>query len=85
MFTGLGVTSDLVASLIVSDDANKPRSQQVAVGPSAIGAKCPRQLGYAITATPKVSGGGDPLPRWIGTEGHAGLDRILAGHPDWST
>jgi hypothetical protein len=42
-------------------------------------------LGYAITATPKVSGGGDPLPRWIGTEGHAGLDRILAGHPDWST
>lgn len=85
-FASLGVTPNMIADLIRDDDANKPRSQQVAVGPSQIGTPCDRQLGYAVTGTPKVSGsGGDPLPRWLGTEGHAGLERILTMHLDWET
>lgn len=84
-FTPLGVTPELVASLIVADDANKPRSRQVKPGPSQLGTTCPRQLGYTIAGVPKVSGGGDPLPRWVGTEAHAGMQRILSGHPDWTT
>lgn len=84
-FQTLGVTADLVASLIVADDAAKPRSQQAAPGPSQLGTLCSRQLGYLIAEVPKVSGGGDPLPRWVGTEGHAGLARILTGHRDWTT
>ena len=81
----MGITAEMIGALIAEDDAAKPRSQQTAVGPSQLGVACPRQLGYAILSTPKVSGGGDPLPRWLGTEGHTGLDRILAGNPDWST
>ena len=85
MFTNMGITAEMIGALITEDDAAKPRSQQTAVGPSQLGVACPRQLGYAILGTPKVSGGGDPLPRWLGTEGHTGLDRILTGNPDWST
>lgn len=81
----MGITAEMIGALITEDDANKPRSQQAAVGPSQLGVACPRQLGYAILGTPKVNGGGDPLPRWLGTEGHAGLERILGRHPDWST
>ena len=85
MFQTLGVTADMVAALIADDDAGKPRSRQVAPGPSQLGVACPRQLGYSIAAVPKISGGGDPLPRWVGTEVHAGMERILNGHPDWTT
>ena len=84
-FNNLGVTADMVAALIAADDAAKPRSRQAAPGPSQLGTLCARQLGYTIAEVPKASGGGDPLPRWVGTEGHAGLQRILAGNPDWTT
>lgn len=85
-FTNLGVTAELIAQLIIDDDANKPRSQQTAIGPSQIGSPCDRQLGYFALGTPTQSGtSGDPLPRWIGTEGHAGMERILTGLDDWDT
>jgi hypothetical protein len=84
-FTPLGVTSEMVAALICDDDARKPRSLQRAPGPSALGTLCARQLGYLVAGVEPVSGGGDPLPRWVGTEGHSGMDRILAANPDWST
>ena len=69
-FTPLGVTSEMVAALICDDDARKPRSLQRAPGPSALGTLCARQLGYLVAGVESVSGGGDPLPRWVGTEGH---------------
>lgn len=84
-FTSLGITADMIAALIAADDAGKPRSQQVAPGPSQLGTLCARQLGYTIAEVPKVSSGGDPLPRWVGTEVHSGMERILNGHPDWTT
>lgn len=84
-FSTLGVTAEMIAGLILADDTGKPRSQQKAVGPSGIGTPCDRQLGYRILATPKVGHGGDPLPRWLGTEGHRGLERILTPLDDWET
>lgn len=86
MFTSLGVTADMIAALIVHDDANKPRTLQRDPGPSEIGTTCDRQLGHLILNTPEVAGsGGDPLPRWVGTAGHSSLERILEGNDEWET
>lgn len=85
-YANLGVTPQMIAQLIIDDDANKPRSQQVAIGPSQIGSPCDRQLGYFALGTQQLQHtSGDPLPRWVGTEGHAGMERILTGHDDWDT
>lgn len=74
-----------VRELIRVDSARKPRSLKGGPGPSSIGHPCPRHLAHLVAGTPKISEGGDPLPAWVGTEGHAGMERILSTLPDWQT
>ena len=84
-YASLGVTREMIAQLIIDDDANKPRSQQTSIGPSQMGTPCDRQLGYFALGVPRAASGGDPLPRWVGTEGHAGMERILRDLDEWDT
>lgn len=74
-----------IRQLIADDAARKPRTLKRGPGPSSIGHPCPRHLAHLIADTPKVSEGGDPLPTWVGTEGHSGMERILSSLPDWET
>ena len=74
-----------IRRLIADDSARNPRTLKAGPGPSSIGHPCPRHLAHLIANTPKISQGGDPLPAWVGTEGHAGMERILSGLPDWET
>lgn len=82
-FTPIGLQASDIAQLIATDSAQRPRSRQAAPGPSSLGHPCPRHLAHLHAGTPKTTGGGDPLPSWVGTEAHAGMARILDGLPDW--
>jgi hypothetical protein len=84
-FTPLGITAEHIAALIDHDAHQRPRSQQTAIGPSGIGDPCPRRIAYTLTHTPPTNPGGDQLPAWIGTEAHAGMERITTRHPDWES
>lgn len=83
-FTSLGVTEQLVASIIRDHSASRPRNMQRAVGPSGIGTPCDRKLGYGILGTERVNDP-DPLASWIGTASHASMEQALAGSDDWVT
>jgi hypothetical protein len=51
-----------------------PRSQQVRIGPSEIGAPCERRLGYKLAATPEVNERGIAWKPAIGTAVHSAFE-----------
>lgn len=83
-YTSMGVTEQLVASIIRDNSASRPRNLQRAVGPSGIGTPCPRKLGYGILETERVNDP-DPLAAWIGTASHASMEAALFGNEEWVT
>jgi hypothetical protein len=60
--------------VLTEDWDTHPRSLQRAIGPSEIGHPCARQIAAKVTGVPAVNPGGDPLPAWLGTAGHAKLE-----------
>lgn len=83
-YQSLGVTDELVASIIRSHSTARPRNRQRAVGPSGIGTPCDRRLGYQILGVDRVNHS-DPLASWIGTASHAAMEQALADSDDWIT
>lgn len=79
------VTAPMVAQIIRDHDANRPRSRQTSIGPSGLGHPCDRNLTYHALNTPRQPRRSDPLPAWIGTAAHTGMEQALKGNPDWLT
>lgn len=63
-------------SLIRTQIANHPRSQQKAIGPSEIGIPCKRRLGYKLAGVEPVNPGDGWLPT-VGTATHSWLSYAL--------
>lgn len=84
-----------LVELIRWHDREKPRSLQVAIGPSEIGSPCDRRLAMRIAGVRKVNSVTDPWPAIVGTAIHDWLERCLqrdntraiaAGRPpEWIT
>lgn len=55
-------------------EASRPRSTQLKIGPSEVGASCDRRIGYAMTNHPVVNHRNDGWAAWVGTQGHNGLE-----------
>lgn len=63
-------------------DASRPRSQQVHLGPSEIGAGCDRQIAYKLAGRPQVNETADPWFPIIGTAVHAWLATAVGWYND---
>lgn len=67
--------------------ASRPRSTQLTIGPSEVGAECDRRMGYAMTNHPVVNHHNDSWAAWVGTQGHTGLEDMYrwldAGQSRW--
>lgn len=61
-----------ITDMILWADANSPRSQQVGIGPSEVGAECERFLAYRIAGVSPVNEY-DPWPAIVGTSVHTWL------------
>lgn len=59
-----------IGRFILDADANSPRSQQKAIGPSEVGEPCERQLAYKIHDWPETNTARDPIAAIIGTGFH---------------
>jgi hypothetical protein len=73
------MTIDLQGMLIkslVAFDSQRDRSQQVEVGPSAIGG-CRRQVYHILKQSPKVNSDTEPLASILGTFIHAGIAEAI--------
>ena len=77
------ITADLIRSIIVDQDAARPRSQQTKIGPSDLSSPCDRKLGYQLVDVPRVVARDVNLAAWVGTGIHAQMEAALAKHPDW--
>lgn len=73
---GTAVAADLV-DIVRRYEAGAERSQQHAIGPSAIGSPCTRCLARQVLGVPVRVGGDDPWARIIGTAVHAWLDEAM--------
>ena len=69
---------DELISVVAREWADHPRSLQAAIGPSEVGVACARQLAAKLAGAERVNAGGDLLPAWIGTAGHAKLEAAFA-------
>lgn len=72
------ITADLVRDLIVTQDAERPRSTQKALGPSNLSTPCARKIGYGLLDVPPVTQTGVNLAAWVGTNIHAGMELACA-------
>jgi hypothetical protein len=79
------ITADLVRQLIADHDANRPRSQQTAVGPSNLSSPCSRKLVYQLLDIPPTAPANTSLMAWVGTAVHTQMEQALADDPDWVT
>ena len=62
--------AEAIGRFILDADANSPRSQQKAIGPSEVGEPCERQLAYKIHDWPESNTARDPIAAIIGTGFH---------------
>ena len=76
---------DLVRDLIRRQEAQRPRTQQTAIGPSDLSSPCDRKLVHQILGTPPVTQSDVSLQAWVGTAIHASLERAAEGDDDWLT
>ena len=58
-------------------DQEDPRSKQIMIGPSEIGAVCARRVGYRLAEIPPVNVEFDPWPAIVGTALHSWLDNAI--------
>lgn len=79
-----------LTGIIVTHDADRPRSLQTSIGPSGAGEPCTRKLAYMLHAWPSSGGSSsDPLPAIIGTAAHSWMaeallaDNIRSGETRW--
>lgn len=56
----------------------RPRSLQPTIGPSEAGSDCMRKIAMKLTQQPEVNFEKDSWPAWVGTQGHEGLEKMLA-------
>lgn len=77
--------------MILWADQNSPRSLQVAIGPSELGAACDRQVGYRMAGIAEVNNRTDPWPAIVGTAIHQWTERAVLdfqqhhGTGEWDT
>ena len=72
-------TRKAIIDAITAHAVNRPRAQQVEVGPSGIGVSCERQLGYRLLNIGKTRlQGAAPWMPQIGTAVHTYLETIFA-------
>jgi len=73
--------ADDIRGVVIEAARRAPRSQQVALGPSEIGAACSRQLAYKLMHHTQTNSGSDPWPSIVGTAVHSWLaDAFLAAN-----
>lgn len=69
---------DLIIDIVLEYEKTRPRSQQVALGPSEIGDPCPRKLAYKISRFPEpMSYVDDPWYAMMGTAMHETFGKVL--------
>lgn len=71
-----------IIRLVREYDASRPRSRQVHLGPSEIGAGCARQIAYKLAGRPPVNETADPWFPIIGTAVHAWLATAVGWYND---
>lgn len=71
-----------IGEIIKWADANSPRSQQTALGPSEIGTPCTRRLAYRLAGVPVVNHYRDPWAAIVGTAIHAWLEKAVIAYGD---
>ena len=71
------ITADEVRDLIVRQDADRPRSKQVTLGPSDLGSPCARKLAYKLLGVEPVTATDVNLAAWVGTGIHAQMELAL--------
>ncbi len=71
-----------IIRMIREYDASRPRSQQVHLGPSEIGAGCDRQIAYKLAGRPEVNQIADPWFPIIGSSVHEMLARAVGWYND---
>lgn len=85
------ITADDVRHLIVSHDADRPRSKQTALGPSSLASPCARQIGYGALQVPPAVSTDVNLYAYVGTGLHSQLewackaDNARLGRTRWLT
>lgn len=78
-------TKTAIIDAIIEHAANRPRSLQTAVGCSALGTVCQRQLAFRVANVPTSR---RRQPSWVATIGvsvHAYLETVFAGGDRWLT
>lgn len=78
-------TLTAITTAIIAHAANRPRSLQTAVGCSALGTVCQRQLAYRVAG---VAGPRARTASWvatIGTSVHTYLETVFSGHDRYLT
>jgi hypothetical protein len=68
------------AEVMVGAELARPRSQQVAIGPSELGNKCDRALMFKLSGADRVNFP-DPLKASVGTGFHELVAGVLRGNP----
>lgn len=73
-----GEIATQVIDVVKRADADAPRSQQVAIGPSEYGTPCSRRIGYKLLDWPASNPDRDPWASIIGTAVHAWMADAFA-------
>lgn len=76
-------TRAAIIDAINQHEQNRPRALQTAIGCSALGTPCDRQLAYKIKGTPSLRGQRSSWLATIGTSVHAYLETIFTGTDRW--
>ena len=64
-------------SIITASERNRPRSQQMELGPSDLGSVCDRRIGYKIAEVPEVNVFMDPWTTFVGSAIHSRLQECI--------
>jgi hypothetical protein len=70
---------DELKAVVREHEKSRPRSMQVAIGPSEAGTPCSRRLAYRLLGVEPSNSGGDPWAAIVGTSVHAWLADAFAG------
>lgn len=63
--------------IITWAERRRPRSVQVELGPSDLGADCDRRIGYKMAGLPAATNGGDPWVTFVGSAIHSRLQESI--------
>lgn len=66
-----------IMNIVLWNEHQSPRSQQIAIGPSELGVICDRRIAYKLANIPAINDLSDPWPAVVGTAVHDWLEKAV--------